>query len=433
MDNTVKVKSTTLKDLRCPLTPYQLFSPVSTIFLDNMTYEEQLLGLYKQYNNLVPVINNIITELSSQKEIIEKFPEQITELQTTLEQLRDFTQEQLKLAYNAIQTGDYTTLNTAITYINNKINELFQYGVGQEIIDPTTGSRTSLPTALYNIYNALRYFALTAQEYDDLLLTANAYDNYELTSLQYDVEGKWYLSPKPWATRQDLLISGTNIKTINNQSILGSGNIEIAGGITDFKTINNQSITGDGNIEVQDTLISGSNIKTINNESILGSGNINISSSGLTETETRIKRSTYNSVLFNGNSIKAMYIAQILQPFNDTDKVYNITARGKVLNFGTDNPDSYIYVPPVIMPKPSVNPSRFLPIIGTVNIVLTDYSETVIYAAYTVPALITWTQTSQQLTLNAAIDQTTASNIRNQAVSNNYSLCYSISFNEVYY
>ena len=33
-----------------------------------------------------------------------------------------------------------------------------------------------------------------------------------------------------WNNKQDALVSGTNIKTINNQSILGSGNINIQGG-----------------------------------------------------------------------------------------------------------------------------------------------------------------------------------------------------------
>ena len=31
------------------------------------------------------------------------------------------------------------------------------------------------------------------------------------------------------ATKQDTLVSGTNIKTINNESILGSGNITVEG------------------------------------------------------------------------------------------------------------------------------------------------------------------------------------------------------------
>ena len=33
-----------------------------------------------------------------------------------------------------------------------------------------------------------------------------------------------------WNSKQDLLVSGTNIKTINNESLLGSGNIVIQGG-----------------------------------------------------------------------------------------------------------------------------------------------------------------------------------------------------------
>lgn len=34
------------------------------------------------------------------------------------------------------------------------------------------------------------------------------------------------------AAKQNTLVSGTNIKTINNESILGQGNIEISGGDT---------------------------------------------------------------------------------------------------------------------------------------------------------------------------------------------------------
>ena len=52
-------------------------------------------------------------------------------------------------------------------------------------------------------------------------------------------------------SKQDTLISGTNIKTINSTTILGSGNLA-----------------------VQPTLVSGTNIKTINSNSILGSGDL---------------------------------------------------------------------------------------------------------------------------------------------------------------
>lgn len=55
------------------------------------------------------------------------------------------------------------------------------------------------------------------------------------------------------SSKQDTLVSGTNIKTVNSTSLLGSGNVA-----------------------VQPTLVSGTNIKTINSTSLLGSGNISI-------------------------------------------------------------------------------------------------------------------------------------------------------------
>lgn len=57
--------------------------------------------------------------------------------------------------------------------------------------------------------------------------------------------------------KQATLVSGTNLKTVNSTSLLGSGNVA-----------------------VQPTLVSGTNIKTINNESLLGSGNISIQGGG---------------------------------------------------------------------------------------------------------------------------------------------------------
>lgn len=102
--------------------------------------------------------------------------------------------------------------------------------------------------------------------------------------------------------KQNLLVSGTNIKTINNESILGSGNIVIQGGggdVTDVEVNGVSVVDQDGVAEVtvptktsdltndsgfitsayhdatkQDVLVSGTNIKTINGTSILGSGDI---------------------------------------------------------------------------------------------------------------------------------------------------------------
>lgn len=182
------------------------------------------------------------------------------------------------------------------------------------------------------------------------------------------------------ASKQNTLVSGTNIKTINNESLLGSGNIDIQGSQTDVQ-INGSSIVSNdvANIQVegtynastnkiatmseiptkvsdlsndtgfitssslptkvsdlsndsgfissetdpvfsasaaagidsgdistwngkQDALVSGTNIKTINNNSILGSGNITISGGGGTPTDVRI----------NGTSITSNNVADII-------------------------------------------------------------------------------------------------------------------------
>jgi hypothetical protein len=80
-----------------------------------------------------------------------------------------------------------------------------------------------------------------------------------------------------WSEKQEALVSGTNIKTINNISLLGSGNIAVQPVLssgTNIKTINNISLLGSGNIAVQPVLSSGSNIKTFGGLSILGSGDL---------------------------------------------------------------------------------------------------------------------------------------------------------------
>ncbi len=80
--------------------------------------------------------------------------------------------------------------------------------------------------------------------------------------------------------KQATLVSGTNIKTINNESILGSGNIEIEQGTVDQTIISGSTnaVAGgavyDGLAGKQATLVSGTNIKTVGTNSLLGSGNI---------------------------------------------------------------------------------------------------------------------------------------------------------------
>lgn len=90
-------------------------------------------------------------------------------------------------------------------------------------------------------------------------------------------------------SRQATLVSGTNIKTINGQTILGSGDLTIS---TPSPATANPLMDGTVSIgssakyaredhvhpsdtSKQDVLVSGTNIKTMNHNSMLGSGNVN--------------------------------------------------------------------------------------------------------------------------------------------------------------
>ena len=95
--------------------------------------------------------------------------------------------------------------------------------------------------------------------------------------------------------KQDDLVSGTNIKTINSTSLLGSGNVA-----------------------VQPTLVSGTNIKTINGSSVLGSGDLTIGGGGGIYSLLPLASGqyTYNQAGgSNSSSIGAVANAIFLHPY----------------------------------------------------------------------------------------------------------------------
>ena len=75
--------------------------------------------------------------------------------------------------------------------------------------------------------------------------------------------------------KQDVLISGENIKTINNESILGSGNIETGGGTSDYTDLTNKPKIN--NIELKGN-------KSLNDLGIQPAGNYALESEVPTKT-----------------------------------------------------------------------------------------------------------------------------------------------------
>ena len=110
-------------------------------------------------------------------------------------------------------------------------------------------------------------------------------------------------------SKQDTLVSGTNIKTINGSTVLGSGNLQITttdqwGDISG--TLSNQTDLQNELNDKQDNLVSGTNIKSINGSTVLGSGDLVIDTSdawgditGTLSDQTDLNTALDNSLLRN--------------------------------------------------------------------------------------------------------------------------------------
>lgn len=128
--------------------------------------------------------------------------------------------------------------------------------------------------------------------------------------------------------KQEELVSGENIKTVNNQSLLGAGNLNVGSDITvdtaisdsstnpvenraikdyvdseislvqDQVTVNTQNIS---NLETrkQNVLVSGKDIKTVNGQSMLGEGNIDVDITVDTEVDSISKNPVENRAVYN--------------------------------------------------------------------------------------------------------------------------------------
>ena len=179
--------------------PIGFFEPISVDPRDMMTDVEFLLGVLKK-------LNEVIKQVNSNTEFIDKYSGKIEELEAEMINLRqemvDFENainSEIEARFASIKIELQAMIATALTHANAYTDsvasrleeEIQQISIGQiSLFDPTTGIYSPLQIVIDNLYNSSREDALTADEYDALELTATAYDGYELTAQEYDQSAK---------------------------------------------------------------------------------------------------------------------------------------------------------------------------------------------------------------------------------------------------
>jgi hypothetical protein len=163
--------------------------------------------------------------------------------------------------------------------------------------------------------------------------------------------------------KQDKLISGESLKTINGQSLLGSGEIDLseyetkidseaklqeAKDYTDDTSeyLETQIKNGHGELlnllelsfqNKQDLLVSGTNIKTINGQSLLGEGDITISG-GNGESSSNCTIPTFDGFLPSGATVieegTSSTIGEVLYDQSNNRFVFKDTSIAQVQYFG---------------------------------------------------------------------------------------------------
>lgn len=108
----------------------------------------------------------------------------IDELNANLDAYKEEMNERLAYLHDEFREADaelYATLHQEIENID--LDHLF-------VIDPTDSiGWSTISKTLRRMYDQLRYYALTAEEYDSLQLTAQNYDALSMTAMDYDIWG----------------------------------------------------------------------------------------------------------------------------------------------------------------------------------------------------------------------------------------------------
>lgn len=216
-----------MSDLRFVRYPYcQKVLPL--VYDDSLSYYESICKLVKKMNEIIDELNNIDIDniLNRVDEEIDKELEdlyqQMDNLSATVGGVMDNVDNALELYHNqVVRELNATTANLTV-FVNNQLSVIKKYVDSQDdaimselryqiellknsipdlttvyVRSPYTGKIITIQEAIDELWDNLRVYALTADEYDTQRWTAEEYDGFKLTAYQYDYYAKQFIYKNP--------------------------------------------------------------------------------------------------------------------------------------------------------------------------------------------------------------------------------------------
>ncbi len=229
------------------IVPFQpcLWQPVLPLVYDeSLSYYEQLCKIKYKINEIINILDNLDLnqfkeytdqEIANLKKYVDNQDQMLyNTINESLEKAKNYTDQEIAKLNNEMIQYINEKMQFIISYIDNADIILKNYidseiaKIQQEIDDiaingiklynPTTGEYDNLQNTVYDLYKYLRYYGITAIDFDTLGLTCQAFENKNLTARQFDLYSKQLLMIN-WCCEMFSPFNGeiTPISTIVNQ------------------------------------------------------------------------------------------------------------------------------------------------------------------------------------------------------------------------
>lgn len=199
-----------------PVVPL-LCCDIPSVYSNKQSYYECLCYIGYKVNECIDAINGFtdvykqytdekVSELKTYIDGLNRdIYNHITEVETNIRHDMDTRDNELDEKINKVQTNlidKISVLNILIydlnaetrAHIDTEVKKLYNYindyvPNNMEVLNPVRGYLTSLNQALADIYDNLRYYALTCNEFDSLNLTCTEFDGLSINCTEFDLYG----------------------------------------------------------------------------------------------------------------------------------------------------------------------------------------------------------------------------------------------------